>query len=109
MKSLKIEILLLLNFLGIYKLSKLDKALYHPTYRKHNLNSKYFMTDKGDTDTWRLVYYPIFHDSKTLVEHTEPKALMQNVDKPGFWSKEVPLRYIIPYTQPKGTNDSGPK
>jgi hypothetical protein len=48
----------------------------------------------GLEDHWALVYYPIFQDGKTQEYYSEPRALMQNTNKPGFWSKEVPLRYL---------------
>ena len=44
---------------------------------------------------WKIVYYPIFQDGKTQKYYDEPRALMQNIDKCGFWSKEVPLRYLV--------------
>lgn len=48
----------------------------------------------GKKDKWMLVYYPIFQDGKTQEYYNEPRALMQNINKPGFWYKEVPLRYL---------------
>ena len=51
-------------------------------------------TMDGKPDKWKLVYYPLYQDGKTQEYYDEPRALMQNMDKPGFWSKEVPLRYL---------------
>jgi len=71
----------------------LHKALIHPLWVQHDRsNSLYQM--HGDKGRWVIVYYPIFQDGKTQGFYDEPRALMQNIDKPGFWSKEVPLRYI---------------
>ena len=72
---------------------KLKISLEHPVWVNHIRNvSLYNMDDKSER--WRLVYYPIFSDGKTNEEYSEPRALMQNIEKKGFWSKEVPLRYI---------------
>jgi hypothetical protein len=72
---------------------KLKIALEHPIWINHIRNvSLYTMDDKSER--WRLVYYPIFSDGKTNEEYNEPRALMQNIEQKGFWSKEVPLRYI---------------
>ena len=43
---------------------------------------------------WKIVYYPIFQDGKTQEYYSEPRALVQNINKDGFWNKEVPLRYL---------------
>lgn len=71
----------------------LNKALNHPKWKAHKRNESLYTMD-GKKDRWILVYYPIFQDGKTNEFYAEPRALMQNIDKRGFWSKEVPLRYI---------------
>jgi hypothetical protein len=71
----------------------LDKALRHPIWESHRRNESVYSMD-GKKDRWVLVYYPIFQDGKTQESYDEPRALMQNIDKSGFWSKEVPLRYL---------------
>lgn len=48
----------------------------------------------GELDRWEIVYYPINEDGKTGEEYDEPRALVQNIDKDGFWHKEVPVRYL---------------
>ena len=48
----------------------------------------------GKPDRWVLIYYPLFECGKSGEKYEEPRALMQNIDKPGFWHKEVPLRYL---------------
>ena len=48
----------------------------------------------GALDRWILVYYPIRSNYNETEIYYEPRALMQNIDKPGFWHKEVPLRYL---------------
>lgn len=37
---------------------------------------------------------PLKECGKTGEVYDEPRALVQNIDKPGFWWKEVPLRYL---------------
>jgi len=71
----------------------LEKALKEPIWKSNKRNeSVYNMDDKKDR--WKIVYYPIFQDGRTQEYYNEPRALMQNIDKKGFWSKEVPLRYL---------------
>ena len=50
----------------------------------------------GKSDRWSLVYFPILSNYDESDIYNEPRALMQNIDKKGFWSKEVPLRYLEP-------------
>jgi hypothetical protein len=71
----------------------LKQALSHPIYKTHIHNESVYFMD-GKKDRWKLVYYPIFQDGKTQEHYSEPRALMQNIDKKGFWYKEVPLRYL---------------
>lgn len=71
---------------------RMQKALEDPKFAEHTPQDIYTM-DKLP-DRWELVYYPIFEDGKTGKQYAEPRALMRNMDKEGFWSKEVPLRYI---------------
>jgi len=73
----------------------LKEALEHPIWKNHKRNESVYKMD-GKKDRWILVYYPIFEDGKTNEVYSEPRALMQNIDKEGFWSKEVPLRYLTP-------------
>lgn len=72
---------------------KLEKALEHPIWKSHKRNESVYFMD-GKPDKWILVYYPIFQDGRTQEFYDEPRALMQNIDMEGFWSKEVPLRYL---------------
>ena len=72
----------------------LDKALSHPLYKSHQIGDTYVMD--GKPDLWKIAYYPIFEDGKTGDAYEEPRALVENTYKPGFWSKEVPLRYLEP-------------
>lgn len=60
----------------------------------NHIRNKSLYTMDGKKDRWRMVYYPIHEDGKTNIPYEEPRALMQNIDKAGFWSKEVPLRYL---------------
>jgi len=75
------------------KSPELMEAKRHPVWRAHRRNKSTYYMD-GKPDRWKLVYYPIFADGRTGEKYDEPRALMQNVDKPGFWHKEVPLRYL---------------
>jgi hypothetical protein len=70
----------------------LDKALSHPIWISHKIGNIYFID--GKKDRWVIAYYPIFQDGKTQEYYDEPRALIQNIDKGGFWNKEVPLRYL---------------
>jgi hypothetical protein len=72
---------------------ELKKAINNPVYVNHKRNESIYFMD-GKKDRWNLVYYPIFQDGKTQEFYDEPRALMQNIDRDGFWSKEVPLRYL---------------
>lgn len=74
-------------------MERLQKALNNPIWKQNKKDSIYFMD--GKRDQWKIVYYPIFEDGKTQEYYDEPRALMQNIDKSGFWSKEVPLRYLV--------------
>lgn len=58
----------------------------------HTIGDNYTMD--GKPDKWQLVYYPLLECGKTKEVYSEPRALMQNVDKKGFYNKEVPLRYL---------------
>ena len=71
----------------------LQKALDHPLWKAHQRNKSLYTMD-GKLDKWKIVYYPIFVNGKTEEPYNEPRALVQNIDKPGFWSKEIPLRYL---------------
>lgn len=71
----------------------LKKALSNPLYKAHVRNKSLYAMD-NKKDRWILVYYPIFENGKTKEFYDEPRALMQNIEKDGFWSKEVPLRYL---------------
>lgn len=72
---------------------ELKISLEHPIWVNHIRNVSLYNMD-GKFERWRLVYYPIFSDGKTNEEYVEPRALMQNIEQKGFWSKEVPLRYL---------------
>jgi len=52
----------------------------------------YTMDNKSDK--WVIVYYPIKSNYDLSEIYAEPRALVQNIDKEGFWHKEVPLRYL---------------
>lgn len=71
---------------------ELQKALNHPLWKNHKIGTDYFMD--GKYDRWRIAYYPIFEDGKTGEVYNEPRALVENIEKEGFWHKEVPLRYL---------------
>ena len=71
---------------------ELSKALDHPLWKSHKKGDIYQMDSK--LDNWEIVYYPIFQDGKTQQYYKEPRALVRNLDKDGFWHKEVPLRYL---------------
>ena len=73
----------------------LEQALNHPIWKNHKRNESVYFMD-GKKDRWKIVYYPIFQDGKTQEHYNEPRALVQNIDKGGFWNKEVPLRYLEP-------------
>ena len=57
----------------------------------HKIGNEYKMDGKG---RWELVYYPLFENGKTGEVYNEPRALMHDLNKEGFWSKEVHLRYL---------------
>ena len=59
----------------------------------HKRNESVYYMD-GKPDRWKLVYYPITSNYKGTEIYAEPRALMQNIDRDGFWHKEVPLRYL---------------
>lgn len=71
----------------------LEEALRNSIWINHNIGDRYTMDSLPDL--WEIVYYPIFQDGKTQEFYNEPRALMQNINKKGFWSKEVPLRYLV--------------
>lgn len=73
----------------------LKKALNHPLWKTHKIESVYCMD--GRKDRWKVAYYPIFECGGTGEVYDEPRALMQNIDKDGFWHKEAPLRYLSVY------------
>lgn len=72
-------------------MGQLQLALNHDTWISHERNHRYTVDGKG---IWALVYYPIFECGKTGDQYNEPRALMHDTTKDGFWSKEMPLRYI---------------
>jgi hypothetical protein len=74
-------------------MTKLQEALLNPIWLNHKRNESIYTMD-GLPDKWILVYYPIFKNGKTNELYKEPRALMQNIDKTGVWTKEVPLRYL---------------
>lgn len=78
----------------------LEQALNHPVWKAHKRNESVYFMD-GKKDKWKIVYYPIFQDGKTQEYYDEPRALMQNIDKDGFWNKEVPLRYLSLMEKPQ--------
>ncbi len=73
-------------------------------YKDHKIGNKYTMD--GEPDLWEIVYYPLLFtwDNKYDIEgeiikerridFEEPRALVQNMNKLGFWHKEIPLRYL---------------
>jgi len=71
----------------------IEKALSNPIWLSHQPNKSIYTMD-GKPDRWVLIYYPLFECGKSGEKYEEPRALMQNIDKPGFWHKEVPLRYL---------------
>ena len=74
---------------------QLKKALAHPIWKNNKINETLYTMD-NKPDRWKIVYYPLFQNGKTQEYYAEPRALVQNIDKGGFWSKEVPLRYLEP-------------
>ena len=75
--------------------AELKKALNKPLWESHKIGNTYKIDGNGN---WEIVYYPIFECGRTGKEYSEPRALMQNIDKEGFFSKEVPLRYLNKWT-----------
>jgi hypothetical protein len=71
----------------------LEDVLNNDLYKNHKPGDIYYMD--GKSDRWELVYYPLFECGKSGEKYNEPRALMQNIDKKGFWHKEVPLRYLV--------------
>ena len=61
-------------------------------YSEHKIGNIYKMD--GNPDRWQIVYYPLIQCGKTNEVYGEKRALVQNIDKEGFWHKEVPLRYL---------------
>lgn len=61
---------------------------------KNHITNKSTYSIEGKKGAWILVYYPILRNGYRGELYEEPRALMQNIDKPGFWSNEMPLRYI---------------
>ncbi len=74
---------------------RLNKALSNPLWVSHEKGDWYIMD--GKPDLWIIVYYPLFQNGKTQEYYKEPRALMQSIERKGFWSKEVPLRYLTRY------------
>jgi hypothetical protein len=74
----------------------LEKSLNDPLWKAHKKGDVYRMDNKKDR--WQIAYYPIFQDGKTQEYYDEPRALVWNIDKKGFWSKEAPLRYLTKKT-----------
>ena len=54
------------------------------------MNQIYSMDGKGE---WELVYGPILSNYDMTDIYDEPRYLFRNINKPGFWFKEVPMRY----------------
>jgi len=73
---------------------ELEKALSHHLWKNHIVGDLYTMD--GLPDRWKIIYYPLFENNRTKEIYTEPRALMENIDKQGFWRKETPLRYLDP-------------
>ena len=71
----------------------LKESLLDLVWVNHKRNESIYTMDELP-DKWILVYYPIFQHGKTNEIYNEPRALMQNIDKEGVWTKEVPLRYL---------------
>lgn len=74
--------------------NEIVEALSHPLYKNHEVGDTYTMD--GEPDLWKIAYYPLFSDRKTGEVYKEPRALVENTNKPGFWNKKVPLRYLKP-------------
>ena len=72
---------------------ELQEAINHPLWISHKRNTSKYTMDSKPT-LWSIVYYPIFEDGKTGEVYPEPRALVEDQNKKGFWSKEVPLRYL---------------
>lgn len=73
-------------------IEQVRKDLGDPIWVNHKIGDTYTMD--GKPDLWKIAYYPIFECGKTGEEYNEPRALMEKVGVEGFWSKEVPLRYL---------------
>jgi len=71
---------------------RLNKALHNPKWIAHNIGDTYNM--QGDSDIWKIAYYPIFENGKSGVEYQEPRALVEKPMLNGTDFREVPLRYL---------------
>lgn len=49
---------------------------------EENIRNVSLYTMDGKSDRWRIVYYPLYQDGKTQEYYDEPRALVQNIDKP---------------------------
>lgn len=82
-----------------YRNIKLSEATLDEFWITHKIGDQYVMDNKPDK--WKIAYYPIFEDGKTMESYEEPRAL---IEKPilgdkfgeiiGTDFREVPLRYL---------------
>lgn len=73
--------------------NKLAQALSHPLWQQHKIGDLYSMDHKPAM--WKIAYYPIFEDGKTLIPYHEPRALIESPMKGGGTDfREMPLRYL---------------
>ena len=76
--------------------TELEIALMDECWLNHKIGNNYTMD--GSPELWKIAYYPIFEDGKTLEVYKEPRALIERqktfngID--GIDFREVPLRYL---------------
>lgn len=70
----------------------LQQALKDPIWVNHCIGDLY--TISGDKHVWKIAYYPIFEDSKTKEQYSEPRFLMERKIENGIDFREMPSRYI---------------
>ncbi len=66
--------------------------LKEPKWLNHNIGDLYSM--KGDSDKWKIAYYPIIENNKTKETYSEPRVLVEKPIKGGIDFREVPFRYL---------------
>lgn len=71
----------------------LQEALDHPLWKNH-IRGKSTYRMMGDSNIWKIAYYPLFENNKTKEVYNEPRALVERPITDGTDFREIPLRYL---------------